>query len=115
MLVMRRRAGESLLIGGEIEIEILDVGPTRVKLGIVAPPNFAITRKEVALTRTENLTAARSTAPEMIAWLSRKLVPQLPKDNCQPADESTMSTGNGQVPAPPKNSRTAPAPPRYGR
>lgn len=113
MLVMRRRAGESLLIGGEIEIEILEVGPTRVKLGIVAPPNLAITRKEVALTRSENLTAARSTAPEMIAWLSRKLVPQLAKDNCQSADES--GTSAVKVPGPSKNSRTAPAPPRYGR
>lgn len=94
MLVMRRRAGESLVIGGEIEIEILEVGPTRVKLGIVAPANLAITRKEVVLTRSENLTAARSTAPEMIAWLSRKLTPQLPKDNRQAADE--CGTG-GQI------------------
>jgi carbon storage regulator len=115
MLVMRRRAGESLLIGGEIEIEILEVGPTRVKLGIVAPPNLVITRKEVALTRTENLTAARNAAPEMIAWLSRKLAPQLAKDNCQAADESSTGAGKLQVPAPPKNSRTAPSPPRYGR
>lgn len=115
MLVMRRRAGESLLIGGEIEIEILEVGPTRVKLGIVAPSNFAITRKEVALTRSENLTAARTTAPEVIAWLSRKLAPQLAKDNCQTADESSAGAGKLQVPAPAKNSRTTPAHPRYGR
>ena len=86
MLVMRRRAGESLLIGGEIEIEVLEVGPTRVKLGIVAPASLAITRKEVLLTRSENLTAARGTAPEMIAWLSRKLGPRLSKDNSQAID-----------------------------
>ena len=86
MLVMRRRAGESLLIGGDIEIEILDVGPTRVKLGIVAPPNLAITRKEVILTRSENLTAARNAAPDVIAWISRKLSPQLSKENRQPVD-----------------------------
>jgi len=86
MLVMRRRAGESLLIGADIEIEILEVGPTRVKLGIVAPTDLPITRKEVILTRSENLTAARSTAPEMVAWLSRKLGPQLSKDNRQAID-----------------------------
>ncbi len=83
---MRRRAGEAVVIGGEIEIEILEVGPTRVKLGIVAPANLAITRKEVILTRSENLTASRNATPEVIAWLSQKLSPQLPKDNCQPAD-----------------------------
>ncbi len=76
MLVMRRRAGESLLIGGEIEIEILEVGPTRVKLGIVAPTQLAITRKEVILTRTENLTASKHTDPAVAAWLSRKLASQ---------------------------------------
>ena len=86
MLVMRRRAGESLVIGGEIEIEVLEVGPTRVKLGIVAPQNLAITRKEVVLTRSENVTASRSTAPDVISWLSRSLGPQLSKDNSQSAD-----------------------------
>lgn len=88
MLVMRRRAGESLLIGGDIEIEILEVGPTRVKLGIIAPANLPISRKEVILTRSENLTASRSTAPEVINWLSRKLSPQLSKDNRQAVDAS---------------------------
>jgi len=83
---MRRRAGESVLIGGDIEIEILEVGPTRVKLGIVAPSSLAITRKEVALTRSENLTASRATNPEVIAWLSRRLSPQLSKENRQPLD-----------------------------
>jgi len=86
MLVMRRRAGESFLIGGEIEIEILEVGSTRVKIGIVAPANLAISRKEVALTRSENVTAARSSAPEVISWLSRGLGRQLSKDNRQSID-----------------------------
>jgi carbon storage regulator len=86
MLVMRRRAGESFLIGGEIEIEILEVGPTRVKIGIVAPSDLAITRKEVLLTRSENVTAARSPAPEMISWLSRRLGGQLTKGNSQSVD-----------------------------
>ena len=76
MLVMRRRAGESLLLGSEIEIEILEVGPTRVKLGITAPPQLAIARKEVVLTRAENLTASQNQNAEVIAWLSRKLAPR---------------------------------------
>ncbi|HLK49917.1 MAG TPA: carbon storage regulator [Bryobacteraceae bacterium] len=91
MLVMRRRAGESLLIGDDIEIEILEVGPTRVKLGIVAPPSRTITRKEVILTRTENVTASRNASPEMIAWLSRRLAPQLSNDNSQAGDAQGRS------------------------
>jgi carbon storage regulator len=70
MLVMRRRAGESFLIGKDIELEILEVGPTRVKIGITAPASLPISRKEVALTRAQNLSAAQ---PNTIAWLSEKL------------------------------------------
>ncbi|MGP8243216.1 MAG: carbon storage regulator [Bryobacteraceae bacterium] len=55
---MRRRAGESFLIGGEIEVEVLEVSGARVKLGIVAPDSVQIQRKETKLTRDENVSAA---------------------------------------------------------
>ena len=73
MLVMRRRQGDALLIGEDIEIEILEVSATRVKIGIVAPAATTIVRKEVALTREANLKAARTPLPEAIASLSEKL------------------------------------------
>ena len=73
MLVMRRRAGESLLIGDEIEIEVLEVSASRVKLGIAAPAPIAIQRKEVKLTGEENHTAARGFEPHDLARLARKL------------------------------------------
>ena len=114
MLVMRRRAGESFLIGGDIEIEILDIGPTRVKLGIVAPPQLAVTRKEVALTRSENVTASRNAAPEVISWLSRGLGRQLSKDNSQSVDASQLTPVNrttGTIL--PKNIRSTDDPSRY--
>ena len=73
MLVMRRRAGEGFLIGPDIEIEVLEVSPTRVKIGIVAPNALQIVRKEVILTREENLAASRNAPPHAIAWLSERL------------------------------------------
>jgi carbon storage regulator len=73
VLVMRRRAGESLLIGPDIELEILEVGPTRVKIGIKAPASCVIVRKEVVLTRAQNLSASQAAPPQAIAWLSAKL------------------------------------------
>jgi len=96
MLVMRRRAGESFLIGAEIEIEILEVGPTRVKLGIVAPAQLAISRKEVVLTRAENLTASKTTDPQVIAWLTRKLGPRRAMDtvNSLTLDNKEKSLNN---------------------
>ena len=59
MLVIRRRAGETLLIGGEIEIEILETGSSQVKLGIRAPKHVLVLRKEIQITRQENLAASK--------------------------------------------------------
>jgi carbon storage regulator len=73
MLVLRRRAGDSLLIGGDVEIEILEITPTRVKLGIVAPDSVTIVRKEVQLTREQNVTAAQKVDPQAVSWLRGKL------------------------------------------
>jgi len=84
MLVMRRRAGESFLIGTDIELEILEVGPTRVKIGITAPASLAILRKEVALTRAQNLSAAQPAPPDTIAWLSEKLSASRERSEPQP-------------------------------
>ena len=73
MLVMRRRAGESFVIGGEIEIEVLEVAGSRVKLGIVAPDSMVIVRKEAQITREENLTAARAVDSTALAALLNHL------------------------------------------
>ncbi len=58
MLILRRRPGESLLIGSDVEIEILDVAGSAVKIGIRAPRGITILRKELELTRTQNCAAA---------------------------------------------------------
>lgn len=73
MLVMRRRAGEGFFIGDGIEIQVLEVNGTRVKLGIVAPTSVAIVRREAQLTREENLIAARRMDPQWISALLQKL------------------------------------------
>jgi carbon storage regulator len=70
---MKRRAGESFTIGEEIEIEVLEVAGTRVKLGIVAPESMVIVRKEARITREENITAARPMEPAAIDALVHRL------------------------------------------
>jgi carbon storage regulator len=70
---MKRRAGESFTIGDEIEIEVLEVAGSRVKLGIVAPDSVAIVRKEARVTREENITASQPIAPEALAALAHRL------------------------------------------
>ena len=55
MLIISRRRGETLVIGENIEIEILDCSTSQVKLGIRAPRMVQVWRKEIQLTRTQNL------------------------------------------------------------
>jgi carbon storage regulator len=56
---MRRRAGESILIGEDIEIQILHIGESRIKIGISAPKSVPVSMKEVKLVGQENLAAAQ--------------------------------------------------------
>jgi carbon storage regulator len=70
MLVIRRRAGQSIRIGDSIEIHIADLSPTRVTVAISAPREIAITRPEVTLTRAQNVAAADSLDPVALARLA---------------------------------------------
>jgi carbon storage regulator len=47
MLVLTRRAGESIIIGNGIKLTVVNIGPGRVKLGIEAPPTVRIDREEI--------------------------------------------------------------------
>ena len=69
MLVIRRRAGESLLISEEVEIEILALTQNYVKLGIRAPQSVPILRKEIRLTHEQNMEASSLTSLDAIAGL----------------------------------------------
>ncbi|MBE1447430.1 carbon storage regulator CsrA [Paenibacillus sp. OAS669] len=47
MLVLSRKKGESLMIGDQIEIVVLAAEGDTIKLGIQAPRNIEVLRKEV--------------------------------------------------------------------
>jgi carbon storage regulator len=67
MLMMRRRAGESVLIGPDIEIHIAHIGRTRVKIAIDAPRNVKVIAKEVAVVGQQNHAAAVACAAPALA------------------------------------------------
>ncbi|MES1260961.1 MAG: carbon storage regulator [Acidobacteriota bacterium] len=58
MLVVRRRAGEAIVLGGGIEIEVMEISRTRVKLGVRAPRDVTVIRREVATVAAENRRAS---------------------------------------------------------
>jgi carbon storage regulator len=92
MLVIRRRAGESILIGPDIEVEILDAGVNRVKLGIVGPRSVHVIRKEVKLTAENNLSAG-TLSVEMKDLIVKKLarIPQAQPNLSDKTPESGYS------------------------
>ena len=74
MLLIRRRAGESILIGEDIEIQIVDLTPSRVKIGITAPREVVVLRKEVKLSSEQNIAASVSLNPVAVERLLQNLV-----------------------------------------
>ena len=51
MLVLTRKANQSIMIGDDIEISILSVLGEKVRIGIKAPRDVPVFRKEVFLER----------------------------------------------------------------
>ena len=47
MLVLDRKLGESIMIGDDIEISIVGIRGEKVRLGISAPKDVPVHRKEV--------------------------------------------------------------------
>ena len=48
MLILTRRAGESLRIGDDVEVTVMAVNGSQVRIGIKAPRNVAVDRLEIA-------------------------------------------------------------------
>ncbi len=60
MLVLSRQRDETIMIGDDIELTVVDIRGDKVRLGIKAPPHIAVHRKEVYdAIKSENEEAAR--------------------------------------------------------
>lgn len=62
MLVLSRQRDETIMIGDDVEITVVDIRGDKVRIGITAPPEIAVHRKEVyEAIKAENVRAAHVT------------------------------------------------------
>jgi len=67
MLVMRRKRGEAIQIGSDVEVRILSISGAKVKIGIVAPRSVPVVARELELVCEANRAAAASLPEAVIA------------------------------------------------
>lgn len=71
MLVLSRQKDETIIIGDNIEITVVDIRGDKVRLGVSAPKEISVHRKEVyEAIRRENREAAQ-VKPEDLSGLGR--------------------------------------------
>jgi carbon storage regulator len=73
MLVLTRGKDEAIVIGDAIEVTVLEVKGDKVRIGISAPSNVAVHRKEVWLAlREANVPAPDSAVVDAAAEMMKK-------------------------------------------
>lgn len=61
MLVLTRKSGQSIVIGEDIIVTVLEIRGDQVRLGIQAPRELPVYREEIyALIQAENIAAVRT-------------------------------------------------------
>ncbi|MFN7914054.1 MAG: carbon storage regulator CsrA [Vicinamibacterales bacterium] len=71
MLVVTRKLGESIVVGDGIEIQVVSLGKNGVRIGVTAPRDIPVHRREVYdLVVAANRSAATSAASSVSALAS---------------------------------------------
>lgn len=84
MLVLTRRANQSIVIGNDVVVTVLDVRGDQVRIGIKAPRSVTVHREEVWAELERANRAAASPRAEQVEGL-RSLVPRAPRREPPPA------------------------------
>ena len=85
MLVLSRQRDETIMIGDDIEVTVVDIRGDKVRLGINAPKEISVHRKEVYdAIRRENRAAAQ-VKPEDLSGLGKPTPNHGPGPNAGPA------------------------------
>lgn len=80
MLVITRKRDEAIVIGGGIEVRVLRTGRDTVRLGVTAPPDVAVHRREVYEAVGAANRSAATAGMEALASLGGRLRLQPPRE-----------------------------------
>lgn len=72
MLILARRLGESILIGDQVTIRVLSVKGKHIRLGIVAPDDVAVHRKEIYISIKKEESEMQKSHKDLEERLERK-------------------------------------------
>jgi carbon storage regulator len=78
MLVLSRQVDETIMIGDDIEVTVVDIRGDKVRLGITAPKEIAVHRKEVYEAIKRENRAAAQVKPEDLPNIGRVAGGQMP-------------------------------------
>jgi carbon storage regulator len=73
MLVLSRRVGESVVIGDDVTVTILEVRSDGIRIGIDAPRSVAVHRAELLVELEESNKEAASPSEESVSSLAEEL------------------------------------------
>lgn len=73
MLVLSRRVGESIVIGDDVTVTVLEVRGDVIRVGIDAPRSVAVHRAELLAELESSNRAAASPSDDAVASLARAL------------------------------------------
>lgn len=91
MLILQRRAGESLLIGENITVSVVSVDGLRVRLAISAPDDVQILRSELVKAATANRDSAmEESAPAELLELLGGVLEKAPSSDQKPDRKSVV-------------------------
>ena len=87
MLILTRKQGESVAIGDDIQVTVVEIQGKQVKLGVKAPREIAVHRQEIyEKIQEENIRAAQVTQSDLDHLKDAMIVDQDPqkKDSEEP-------------------------------
>ena len=93
MLILRRRAGESLLIGNDVKLTVMDVYEGGVRIAVDAPRSVTVLRSELVQAADANRDAAVAQGQARPRELMKLMGAAAPEKPAEPPETTGEKSG----------------------